>query len=60
MVHRRGMPASSFIVRARNVMTGQVVEIPISTRDDVKRMKWYPHNDYVPIEIKKGGKKYGS
>ena len=46
---------SNFIVVARNAVTGKLVEIPISSRDEVKRMKWYPHNDYVYLKVKKGG-----
>lgn len=51
MVHKKSLLKSNFVVVARNVLTGQVVELPISTRDEVKRMKWYPQNDYVPLSI---------
>lgn len=55
MVHKKSLFKPNFVVVARNVSTGQIVELPISTREEYKRMKWYPQNDYVPLKVKKGG-----
>lgn len=41
----------NFVALARNVKTGALVRIPITTREEVKRMKWYPQNDYALIDI---------
>jgi hypothetical protein len=41
----------NFVVLARNVKTGALVRIPVTTRDEIKRMKWYPTNDYVYLDI---------
>jgi len=42
-----------YYVKARNVKTGKIVRLPITTKAEVKRMKWYPKNDYIPLKIVK-------
>jgi hypothetical protein len=50
MVHRI---KSNFVVIARNVVTGKTVELPLTAREEVNSMRWYPQTDYVPLKIKK-------
>jgi len=40
-------------VKARNIKTGKTVKIPISSRDEVNSLRWYPSSDYVPLKIGK-------
>lgn len=51
MVHRI---KSNYVIIARNVVTGRLVRLPITTMEEVKSMRWYPQTDYVPLKIKKG------
>jgi len=46
----------NFVVVARNVFTGETVRLPMSTREEIKRFKWYkgPTNEgsgYVVVDI---------
>jgi hypothetical protein len=50
---------SNYVAIARNVETGKVVRISLTTRDEVNSIRWYegPHNTgsgYVLLKIVKG------
>lgn len=41
-----------FIVKARNILTGKIVELPMTTKEEEKQFKWYPKTEYAPLEIR--------